>query len=277
MPRMHGKPASFSSITNTKVDHPMNPRILPATLILSLVSSGALAQSGQLFGVPARFNIGPEAYRQNIKIGKGDQILQQDATLYGVSGGLRLQFSEAQGAEFSARMAKGEADSQLKSQQRVLVRGGKHNATDYELRGVYQYTMALAGKPLTASAGMGYLQQNKQLDKGSMAAEYYYATTGVATRLALGEQWSVAPRLNYQRLLSGKQHLNGGIKEDVRQKAGYGVELAADFNLKLADKALNLTPFYRYWNVNAASRNGKPSPFPASNTNEAGLKASLEF
>ena len=288
----------------------MNNTTLSSALILTVLSAGAWAEGNTLFGMPTEYTLGVEGFQQNFDtkatVNDDPLYLKRGARVYDLTGSVRMRFSDSQAVKLSARVGQsnGDIESNVRNGDRVAF---NHDTGNYDLRGVYQYTLQLGSLPLTTSAGLGYRNQSENWGQSTSNSEeersssinrgYTYATVGVESTFALGDNWLATPKLSFNKVLNGQQSMTRNTKStdwrgvvstsstnaSANHNRGYGYELASDFSVKVGGNKLSLTPFYRYWHIDAtpaslSNSNGNANfQLPSNSTKEVGLNLSLAF
>jgi hypothetical protein len=263
----------------------MKHRILGSTLIFAFASAGAMAEESSLFGVPTTYSIGLETYQQTFKMSDSEGSISEKSMLYGVTGDIRMKFTDTQAMKLSTRFAMGNNGHIRGRIGDLSDEMGNGSLNEFDVRGVYQYTLNAAGQPLTASAGLGYRNHTSTFgdsteygDAVSNKSTYTYATLGVESTFALSDKVSFTPKLNYNQVLKASQTLNLGWGDySYQPKSGNGIEMAGEFKTKLAGNTLSVTPFYRVWNIKSGESDNNKGKIPGQKSTEAGLNVSLAF
>jgi hypothetical protein len=258
----------------------MKHRILGSALIFAFASAGAMAEESNLFGVPTTYSIGLETYQQTFKMSDSEGSISEKSMLYGVTGDIRMKFTDAQAMKLSTRFAMGNNGHINARFGKDADETGNGSLNEFDVRGVYQYTLNAAGRPLTTSAGLGYRNRTSTFvgDEISNKSAYTYATLGVESTFALGDKVSFTPKLNYNRVVKARQTVNLGMGDDsANPKSGNGIEVIGEFKTKLAGNTLSVTPFYRAWDIKSAESDNNKGNMPRQKSTEAGLNVSLAF
>lgn len=258
-------------------------------LVATLLSAGTAYATNPL--PPGRLGIEAyhETYRETLN---GARFMQEKGQMLGVNLGIRFDLSDEDAIQFEGRYARGNADYDSASG----FYGGLKRV-QYDLSLAWKHDTLLKYTLLTTELGLGQRRLNDHLDESGPGgyrreSTYNYLLAAVGTRNRIDDAWSLAPRLAYKHLLSGKQ---ASRLSDVypacstlknHQNKGYGLELTLAFDKQLPEaNVLSIAPFYRYWSIKDSSTDisycyGQPliaGMEPANTTHEAGIGVSYAF
>ena len=110
-------------------------------------------------------------------------------------------------------------------------------------------------------------------------SHYFYAPVGMTLRMRTGDQWVIAPTLEYDAFLGGRQYskltdTNLGLSDALnKQRRGRGYR--ADLMLEKGRWAFG--PWLRYWKIKDSTRTGSGALEPANWTREYGLELRYRY
>lgn len=242
------------------------------------------ASSSAAFAVESNYSVGLERYTELYEefVPSEGKVMQEDADMRGIVGGLTLTLESGNQIAISARYAKGDSD------YTGSYMGGSYgdafltdiDRTSYELGVSFKSTFAALGDT-TLSAGLGHRYLEDELDKyaGGYRREnrLHFVTLGAERKFAVGSGWSLTPKAQYKYLLHGEQRseVEGTITNN--QNHGRGFDLAVDVSHQFGAVALTVTPYLRTWDIQKSDLFAGGYYEPENQTKEAGFSVSARF
>jgi hypothetical protein len=250
------------------------------TGLVALLCTASVAAEGVS---SIQWEVGTEYYQETYREKVNDApFMQQEANMLGLYGQVRIPFNAQHAVAISARYAGGQAKYTGAFQGQPygsLVLNGIDRYTA-EVRAMYELSLPW----VTPSVGVGYRRLLDRLDQMGPGAykrtsQYWFLIAGLASTIDLGSSgMQLTPKLTYHHLMRGQQH-----SDDIgnHQPKGYGAELSLALSGKLTTSVgWQVTPYYRYWNIEDSERTQIPGGWwmePRNTTKEIGARLSLTF